>query len=94
MWLDRSGTHIRVEHAGHSRRISQGREDAYPFRMARSCVKGRNMSTNYLSAASARTKNPAGVIATCGLMIMFDGYDLVVYGAVAPALLKEKHLGA
>lgn len=43
------------------------------------------MSTNYLSAASVRTKNPAGVIATCGLMIMFDGYDLVVYGAVAPA---------
>jgi AAHS family benzoate transporter-like MFS transporter len=36
------------------------------------------MSTNYLSAASVRTKNPAGVIATCGLMIMFDGYDLVV----------------
>lgn len=47
------------------------------------------MYTNYLSAASVRTKNPAGVIATCGLMIMFDGYDLVVYGAVAPALLKE-----
>ncbi|MFN6983748.1 MAG: MFS transporter, partial [Rhizobium oryzihabitans] len=47
------------------------------------------MSTNYMSAASVRTKNPAGVIATCGLMIMFDGYDLVVYGAVAPALLKE-----
>lgn len=67
----------------------QGRGDADPYRMARSCVKGRNMSTNYLSAASVRTKNPAGVIATCGLMIMFDGYDLVVYGAVAPALLKE-----
>ncbi|MDO1582657.1 MFS transporter [Rhizobium oryzicola] len=47
------------------------------------------MSINYASAAQAQSKNPAGVIATCGLMILFDGYDLIVYGAVAPALLKE-----
>ena len=25
----------------------------------------------------------------CGFMILFDGYDLVVYGAVAPSLMKQ-----
>lgn len=51
------------------------------------------MSANYLSAAVAQTKSPARVIAICGLMILFDGYDLIVYGAVAPALLKEAAWG-
>ena len=36
---------------------------------------------------SSRTRSPAVVIALCFVAIVFDGYDLVVYGAVVPDLL-------
>ena len=47
------------------------------------------MSMQGLTAVAARTRSPASVIALCGFMILFDGYDLVVYGAIAPALMKQ-----
>lgn len=40
-----------------------------------------------LTAHAGRTRNPAVVIALCFVAIVFDGYDLVVYGAVVPDLL-------
>lgn len=36
-----------------------------------------------------RARSPNMIVALCGLLILFDGYDLIVYGAVAPALLRE-----
>ncbi len=47
------------------------------------------MSSQEMSAMVAQTKSAASVIAMCGFMIMFDGYDLVVFGVIAPALLKQ-----
>ncbi|PDT09886.1 MULTISPECIES: aromatic acid/H+ symport family MFS transporter [unclassified Rhizobium] len=47
------------------------------------------MSSQEMSAMVAQTKSTASVIAMCGFMIMFDGYDLVVFGVIAPALLKQ-----
>lgn len=47
------------------------------------------MSTQDIAAVQARTRSAASVIALCGFMIMFDGYDLVVFGVIAPALLKQ-----
>ena len=38
-------------------------------------------------------KSPNIIIALCGLLILFDGYDLIVYGAVVPALLGEAGWG-
>ena len=35
----------------------------------------------------------ATVVAVCSLSITFDGYDLVVYGATIPSLLKERGIG-
>jgi MFS transporter, AAHS family, benzoate transport protein len=32
---------------------------------------------------------PRAVVAICALMILFDGYDLIIYGNVAPALVAE-----
>lgn len=37
--------------------------------------------------SGSRTRSPAVVIALCFVAIVFDGYDLVVYGAVVPDLL-------
>lgn len=37
--------------------------------------------------AATRTRSPGVVIALCFVAIVFDGYDLVVYGAVVPDLL-------
>lgn len=45
------------------------------------------MADQSIRSATTRTRNPTTIIAICGLMILFDGYDLIVYGAVAPALL-------
>jgi MFS transporter, AAHS family, benzoate transport protein len=43
-----------------------------------------------MTTASLRTQpSPAGVVAICAVMILFDGYDLIVYGNVAPALVTE-----
>lgn len=39
------------------------------------------------TTAGSRTRSPAVVIALCFVAIVFDGYDLVVYGAVVPDLL-------
>ncbi|MBB4116065.1 AAHS family benzoate transporter-like MFS transporter [Rhizobium sp. BK226] len=47
------------------------------------------MSSQEMSAMVAQTKTTTSVIAMCGFMILFDGYDLVVYGVIAPALLKQ-----
>ena len=32
------------------------------------------------------------VLLLCALIIIFDGYDLVIYGVVLPVLMKEWHL--
>ncbi|HYR24252.1 MAG TPA: aromatic acid/H+ symport family MFS transporter, partial [Aquabacterium sp.] len=32
------------------------------------------------------------VLFWCALIIIFDGYDLVIYGVVLPLLMKEWHL--
>ena len=51
------------------------------------------MSNQHLTTPSSGptgtsgTGNPAAVIALCFVAIVFDGYDLVVYGAVVPDLL-------
>lgn len=39
------------------------------------------------TARASRTRSPVVVIALCFVAIVFDGYDLVVYGAVVPDLL-------
>jgi AAHS family benzoate transporter-like MFS transporter len=36
-----------------------------------------------------RHRSALGVIALCWLIVVFDGYDLIVYGATIPALLDE-----
>lgn len=38
-------------------------------------------------------RGSAAVIALCGLTIIFDGYDLIVYGAVLPSLLEYEPWG-
>jgi len=38
---------------------------------------------------SPRTARPTAVIALCALAIIAEGYDLIVYGALIPSLLKE-----
>lgn len=40
-----------------------------------------------ITARASSTRSPAVVIALCFVAIVFDGYDLVVYGAVVPDLL-------
>ena len=40
-----------------------------------------------------RTRSPLGVIALCWLIVVFDGYDLIVYGTTIPALLDEPGWG-
>ena len=40
----------------------------------------------------ARTGSPL-IVVLCGLLILFDGYDLVVYGNVVPSLLAEPGWG-
>lgn len=43
-----------------------------------------------------RTRSAWGVVALCWLIVIFDGYDLIVYGTTIPSLLAEKdwHLDA
>ena len=36
-----------------------------------------------------RKRSALGVIALCWLIVVFDGYDLIVYGTTIPALLEE-----
>ena len=36
-----------------------------------------------------RVISPSAVIALCALVVIAEGYDLIVYGALLPALLKE-----
>ena len=38
---------------------------------------------------TSRTRSPLAVIALCWLIVVFDGYDLIVYGTTIPALLEE-----
>ena len=44
-------------------------------------------SDTHGTPGGSRTRSPAVVIALCFVSIVFDGYDLVVYGAVVPDLL-------
>jgi AAHS family benzoate transporter-like MFS transporter len=44
-------------------------------------------SDTHDTPGGSRTRSPAVVIALCFVAIVFDGYDLVVYGAVVPDLL-------
>ncbi|UWM78140.1 aromatic acid/H+ symport family MFS transporter (plasmid) [Rhizobium sp. WSM4643] len=46
-----------------------------------------------LAIINERVRSPNIIIALCGLLILFDGYDLIVYGAVAPALLGKASWG-
>ncbi|CAN7662668.1 MFS transporter [Neorhizobium sp. LjRoot104] len=47
------------------------------------------MAIQDFAITKERVRSPNIIIALCGLLILFDGYDLIVYGAVAPALLRE-----
>lgn len=47
------------------------------------------MAIQDISIVKERARSPNMIVALCGLLILFDGYDLIVYGAVAPALLRE-----
>ncbi|MFW7354936.1 MAG: MFS transporter [Brucella sp.] len=47
------------------------------------------MAIQDISIVNERTRSPNMIVALCGLLILFDGYDLIVYGAAAPALLRE-----
>jgi MFS transporter, AAHS family, benzoate transport protein len=38
---------------------------------------------------TSRTRSPLAVIALCWLIVVFDGYDLIVYGTTIPSLLEE-----
>lgn len=51
------------------------------------------MAIQDLAIINERVRSPNIIIALCGLLILFDGYDLIVYGAVAPALLGEASWG-
>lgn len=44
----------------------------------------------------SRTARPTAVITLCALALIAEGYDLIVYGALIPSLLKEPgwHLNA
>ncbi|MHC2460439.1 hypothetical protein ACVMIX_007143 [Rhizobium leguminosarum] len=48
------------------------------------------MAIQDLAIIKEHVRSPNIIIALCGLLILFDGYDLIVYGAVAPALLGER----
>ncbi len=41
------------------------------------------------TAITARSRAGLWVVAICFVTIVFDGYDLIVYGAVVPSLLKN-----
>lgn len=45
------------------------------------------MHTNPTDRAGGVRKTALGVVAICWLTIMFDGYDVIMYGAVVPPLL-------
>ena len=60
----------------------------------------RSATQNQPSVACPRThrvsmvttpprRSALGVIALCWLIVVFDGYDLIVYGTTIPALLEE-----
>ncbi|ACM28727.1 MFS transporter [Rhizobium rhizogenes] len=51
------------------------------------------MAIQDLGVAKARVRSANSIIVLCGLLILFDGYDLIVYGAVVPALLNEPGWG-
>ena len=50
----------------------------------------RTPSDTDSSPGASSTRSPAVVIALCFVAIVFDGYDLVVYGAVVPDLLAHQ----
>lgn len=47
------------------------------------------MTIQDVAITKERVRSPNMIIVLCGLLILFDGYDLIVYGAVAPSLLRE-----
>lgn len=53
------------------------------------------MSTTHPDAATARprTRSATLVILLCWLIVVFDGYDLIVYGTTLPHILKEPDWG-
>ncbi|GAA2200010.1 MFS transporter [Sinomonas flava] len=46
-----------------------------------------------LSSTQAKPRSAAAVVFLCFVAIVFDGYDLVIYGAITPALLKYEPWG-
>jgi AAHS family benzoate transporter-like MFS transporter len=46
-----------------------------------------------LSATAASSRRGLAVVAICFLTIVFDGYDLILYGSVVPSLLAEPGWG-
>ncbi|MGH3586144.1 MAG: MFS transporter [Pseudonocardia sp.] len=46
-----------------------------------------------MSETRARSRPALVVVAVCFLTIVFDGYDLIVYGSVVPSLLAEPGWG-
>ncbi len=50
-------------------------------------------SSDDKSTTGLRKKSPAFVIFLCFVSIVFDGYDLVVYGTIVPALLAYEEWG-
>jgi MFS transporter, AAHS family, benzoate transport protein len=57
-----------------------------PDRLSAPAAPADSLSTGVRTGSSL-------IVALCGLMILFDGYDLVVYGNVVPALLVEPGWG-
>src|SRR5215218_5903225 len=51
---------------------------------------GAPMTTSVTSTGTKLSASTRWVIAICWVTIIFDGYDLIVYGAVVPTLLQEE----
>src|SRR5919109_434275 len=45
------------------------------------------------SSRQSRSRSELTVLGLCFAVILFDGYDLIVYGAVVPALLRYEPWG-
>src|ERR671910_1249287 len=51
---------------------------------------GVALATNQRTRLGGYNLTTLGVVAICFVTIVFDGYDLIVYGAVVPALLEYR----
>lgn len=59
----------------------------------RSSTPASEVSSGSKTTKGLRKKSPALVIFLCFVTIVFDGYDLVVYGTIVPALLAYEAWG-